>query len=228
MSVAALTAGEPLAVIGDVHGQPKPLQLALTKLAGGGRRIICLGDYVNRGPHSREVLDLLVRACADLADRLVLLRGNHEVALLEFLATGQPASFLRHRGATTIRSYIPNPGPDVLETFRRTFPADHRRLLEETRFCAEGTDVLLSHAGYAPDYPDRRTEQDVTTGAWRQLTSHSKPPRPLVVVGHYTQASLRPYVTEHLIGLDTGCGTLPLGQLSVLLLPERTIHAYSP
>lgn len=228
MTVVALGPGEPVAVIGDVHGQPDPLQAALGELARSGRRIVCVGDYVNRGPDSRGVLDLLVQAREELGDRLVLLRGNHEVALLQLLATGESASFLRHRGATTIRSYIPEPGPQVLEDFRRSFPSEHRRLLKETLLCAEGPEVLVSHAGYCPDRPTSRTEHDVTTGSWRRLVAVARPPRPLVVVGHYTQTEMRPYLTDHLIGLDTGCGTLPSAPLSVLLLPERTIHAYSP
>lgn len=228
MNAVALAPSEPVAVVGDVHGCPNPLRAVLTDLARSGRKIVCVGDYVNRGPDSRGVLDLLVQACADLGDRLVLLRGNHEVALLELLATGQAASFLRHRGATTIRSYVSEPGPQVLEQFRQSFPGDHRRLLEETYLCAEGPDMLISHAGYSPDRPDSRTERDVTTGSWRRLVADARRPRPLVVVGHYTQETMRAYITDHLIGLDTGCGTLASAPLSAMLLPERTIVDCSP
>jgi hypothetical protein len=161
-----------------------------------------------------------------MTDQLVLLRGNHEVALLEMLVTGRPATFLRHRGATTIRSYLPDPGPTVLEDFRRDFPPDHLRLLKKTALFAEGPDLFISHAGYNPDQPDSRSERDLTTGSWRRLIEARRPPRRLVVVGHYAQRSGQPFRSERLVGLDTGCGTLPSGPLTVLLLPEGTFRAY--
>lgn len=226
MTGTTLSAGERLIVVGDVHGCAERLRSVLDDVRDCDRRIVFLGDYVDRGPDSRAVLDLLVEARHTLADRLILLRGNHEIALLQMLATGLPAAFLRHRGATTMLSYLPDPGPNVLEDFRRFFPSDHLRLLRETVLCAEGPDLLVSHAGYNPDRPHSRSERDLTTGSWRRLTECRRPPRPLVVVGHYTQPSGRPYRSEHLIGLDTGCGTLPTGTLTMLLLPERTFHAY--
>jgi hypothetical protein len=143
MTGVTLSAGEGLAVVGDVHGCPERLRSALEDVVGSRRRIVLVGDYINRGSDSRKVLELLVEARHALGDRLVLLRGNHEVALLQLLATGLPATFLHHRGVTTIRSYLPEPGPNVLEDFRRTFPRDHLRLLQETAIFAEGPDVLI-------------------------------------------------------------------------------------
>ena len=185
-----------------------------------------LGDYINRGPDSRAVLDLLVKAKYELGDRLVLLRGNHEVALLQMLTTGDARAFLRHRGATTIHSYLPHPGPDVLEDFRRGFPDDHLSLLKATALWAEGQDLFISHAGYAQDRPLSRAERDLTTGNWAALTQSKNHPRPLVVVGHYMQPSGQPFRSENLIGLDTGCGTVPSAPLTALLFPERTFRAY--
>jgi Calcineurin-like phosphoesterase len=226
MTPATLTVGERLAVVGDVHGCVHRLRAAIDDVLDSDRKIILVGDYINRGPDSRRVLDFLAEAQHGLGGRLVLLRGNHEVALLQMLATGLPAAFLRHRGATTIQSYLPDPGPNVLEDFRRAFPSDHLRLLQETVLYAEGPDLLISHAGYHPDRPLSRSEQDLTSGRWRSLTECPRPPRPLVVVGHYLQKSGRPFNSEHLIGIDTGCGTLPSAPLTLLLLPERTFLAY--
>lgn len=226
MTGVALRAGEPLAIVGDVHGCAERLRLTLEDLLNGDRRIVLVGDYIDRGPDSRSVLELLVEARRSLADRLVLLRGNHEVALLQMLEAGLPSAFLRHRGATTIRSYLPDPGPNVLEDFRHAFPRDHLRLLQETALYAQGPELLISHAGYNPVRPNSRSERDLTTGSWQRLLEARRPPRPLVVVGHYTQPSGMPFRSEHLIGLDTGCGTLPSGPLTVFLHPDGTFHAY--
>jgi serine/threonine protein phosphatase 1 len=226
MTVVRLAADEPLAIVGDVHGCAGPLRAALEDLRTLGRRIVLVGDYVNRGRDSRKVLGLLAVARAQLGARLVLLRGNHEVALLEILLTGQPAAFLRHRGATTIRSYLSDPGADVLQDFRRAFPSDHLAVLQSTVLCAEGPGLLVAHAGYHPARPSSRTEPDLTSGSWAELAGCDHPPRALTVVGHYVQQSGRPFVSDRLIGIDTGCGSVPGAPLTALLLPERTFRAY--
>jgi serine/threonine protein phosphatase 1 len=226
MTVVRLAADEPLAIVGDVHGCAGPLRAALDDLQTLSRRIVLVGDYVNRGPDSMMVLGLLAAARTHLGDRLVLLRGNHEVALLDILLTGQSAAFLRHRGATTIQSYLPDPGADVLEDFRRVFPGDHLAVVQSTVLCAEGPGLLVAHAGYHPARPCSRTESDLTSGGWAELVRCERPPQPLTVVGHYVQQSGRPFVSDRLIGIDTGCGSVPAAPLTALLLPERKFRAY--
>jgi len=226
MTVLTLFDEEPLAIVGDVHGCPAPLQLALADLEELDRRVIFVGDYVNRGPDSRSVLALLAAAMKRMGDRLVLLRGNHDVAILDFLLAGRQDAFLRHRGVTTVHSYLPRPSADVLEDFRRTFPADHLAVLQSTVLCAEGAGVLVAHAGYNPQRPTSRTEADLTTGSWAELIHCEDPPQPLTVVGHYVQAAGLPFVTGPLIGIDTGCGSILGAPLTAILLPERTFRAY--
>jgi len=226
MTGVILRSGESLAIVGDVHGCPERLEAALADIIPTERRIILIGDYINKGPDSRAVLDLLVEAKSKIGDRLVLLRGNHETALLETLMEGRINRFLQHRGATTIRSYIPIPGPNILNDFRQTFPHEHLKLLQSTALYAEAPDVFISHAGYRIDNASSRSEEDLTLGCWDKLRKSANAPRPLVVVGHYVQSSGQPYVSEHLICIDTGCGTIPSAPLTLLRLPERVFHAY--
>ena len=185
-----------------------------------------VGDYINRGPGSCAVLNTLVKAREEFGNKLVLLRGNHEVALLEWFKWERSVTFLQHRGTTTIRSYIPAPGPNVLNDFRRLFPEAHLNLLRETVLFAEGPRLLVSHAGYCTDRPCSRSEKDMTLGSWEKLLESTNAPRPLVVVGHYVQPTGRPYISEHLIGIDTGCGTISSAPLTMLQLPERIFHTY--
>lgn len=227
MSVCTLVAGEPLAIVGDVHGESERLASALASPTMSGRRLIFVGDYIDRGPDSKGVLNLLVEL-QSTCDHLVLLRGNHEVALIQWLRGITSASrFLTNRGATTIRSYVPDPGPDVLEDFRREFPSDHLALLERTVVYAEGPDLLITHGGYNIADPTSRAEEDVMgRSSWAELVSVHKRPRDLVVVGHHVQPSGLPFDSPDLIGVDTGAGTLPERPLTVLLLPEREFHAF--
>jgi serine/threonine protein phosphatase 1 len=226
MTGVILRSNESLAVLGDVHGCPDRLEAALADIISTERRIILIGDYINRGPGSRAVLDLLVEAKSNMGNRLLLLRGNHESALLEALINGRVNRFIQHGGTTTIRSYIPTPGPNILNDFRQTFPKDHLNLLKSTALYAEAPGVFISHAGYRTDNVASRSEEDLTLGCWNKLRKSVNAPRPLVVVGHYVQSSGQPYVSEHLICIDTGCGTIPSAPLTLLKLPERVFHAY--
>jgi serine/threonine protein phosphatase 1 len=220
--------GVSIGVLGDVHGNADRLERALSELATEDRLVIMVGDYINRGPDSRRVMDLLVAAKKQLGERLVLLRGNHEVALMSFIDTGDPASFLRHKGVTAVRSYCPHPGADVLEDFRSGFPQAHLRLLKSMPTHAEGRGLLVTHAGFNPAKPQSRTEADVTTGHWPQLLASPPPrtPRSLVVFGHYPSLTGIPYDGGHLVGIDTGCGADPAAPLTALRLPERRFSYY--
>lgn len=213
---------QPTALIGDVHGDAARLRAALSEVPSD-RRVVLLGDYVDRGPDSRRVLDSLVEAKARLRERLVLLRGNHEVTLLEFLDGAAPQALVRHGGLPTVRSYVHEPEPQVFEQFRRDFPAAHRALLDSTVLFIDEPGLFASHAGWDPAEPSGRSVAQMTLGGGRALfdPETARPPRGLAVFGHYTQASRLPYVTASVICLDTGCGTAPDAPLTLLLLPER-------
>ena len=80
-----------LFVIGDVHGQAQALAAALNTIAaipraGNRRRLVFLGDIVDRGPHSLDAIKLTMSAADRVdADDVVLLPGNHELMLLDAL-----------------------------------------------------------------------------------------------------------------------------------------------
>jgi serine/threonine protein phosphatase 1 len=211
------------AVIGDVHGESERLNRALRLAQGAAERIVLLGDYVDRGPNSFNVLEALAEAVEVLGPRLILLRGNHEVALLRFLDSGDRRSFLHHGGLTTVRSYRVQ-GVAPLERFRETFPKHHRELLDATVTHFEDEDMLISHCGYDPLRPTSRAESVVSSGHFPEIfRTPAIRPRPLVVCGHYVQRKGVPFVSPSLICIDTGCGTTPEAPLAVLSLPDRRI-----
>ncbi len=98
---------EPVCVIGDIHGCHGPF-MALLELIDShpdSPRVICVGDYVDRGERSREVLDLL--HARDGQNGFTCLQGNHEEVLLDFLAdpSGHGRRWLRFGGLQTLASY---------------------------------------------------------------------------------------------------------------------------
>jgi serine/threonine protein phosphatase 1 len=218
----------PTFVIGDIHGEASRLDKALDAILPEGRRVVFVGDYVNRGARSREVLERLVQAQRRLGpDNVVLLRGNHDAVLLDFLETGMPTRLIRHGGLVTIKSYISAPDAEPMEHLRRTFPREHYDLLRSTQLCLEEPGLLISHAGYDPLNPQARDESALVFGRHRRLfTDPGRPPERLVVFGHYVQANGRPYYDDQLFCIDTGCGTVDTGPLTVLKLPERTFEQF--
>src|SRR5918912_452221 len=109
--------------IGDIHGCSTALDALIEAIRPRPEdTIVTLGDYINRGPDSRGVLDRLIdlgRRC-----RLVPLRGNHEEMLAEALAGSYSLDyFLGIGGDATLDSYGPGYDPAII-------PGEHLRLLE--------------------------------------------------------------------------------------------------
>jgi serine/threonine protein phosphatase 1 len=217
-----------LAVVGDVHGDAERLARALDALlADVATPIVFTGDYVNRGPDSWRVLELLIAARDRHSAGITLIRGNHEDALLEFLNGGSLSDFAAHGGLATIRSYLTVVRTGAVEEFKDGFPKEHRALLEGMPLFYENDILLISHAGFDPADPSARTPEILYGGSHPELFSYEGPwPRSLTVCGHYIQPQGQPYNSEHLICLDTGCGTLPGSPLTVLHLPERKFRQF--
>ncbi|WP_138423737.1 metallophosphoesterase [Maritimibacter alexandrii] len=104
---APLAPSEPLCIIGDVHGCDTLLSRMLDHLDGRDEvaRVVCVGDYIDRGEQSRAVLDLL--RPRDDGDRFTCLQGNHEEAMLDFITDpdGHGRRWLRFGGLQTLASY---------------------------------------------------------------------------------------------------------------------------
>ena len=96
---------EDIVVIGDIHGRLDLLQKILAEIADKApdHRLVFVGDYVDRGPSSKDVLVLL----AESPNAPVFLMGNHEVMMLEFLTDPESKSvrWLRHGGLATLDSF---------------------------------------------------------------------------------------------------------------------------
>jgi len=215
---------DPVAIVGDVHGCVDRLDRALTILPGIAATIIFLGDYVDRGASSMQVLDSLCEARGTLGRRLRLLQGNHDAALLDFVASNRPFSSLADGGLATVRSYLPKAATSIarpIEYFRQSFPVRHRKLLEGLETHLETESLLASHAGFNPDLPADRSPASLVRGSYPDLFDPSvRGISKLAVFGHYVQSGRSPFIAPDRICLDTGCGTLPDGPLTALILPE--------
>lgn len=114
-----------LAFVGDVHGNLGSLSGILQVIYEENiEHVVFLGDYLNKGPNSAEVLEQLLTL--KNSGQVTLLAGNHESTLLEALDNRDLAPFLKIGGASTIRSYLGgNTGADVYKDFCSKLPQTH-------------------------------------------------------------------------------------------------------
>jgi len=214
---------EKLAFIGDIHADSARLSALLGKL--GSRRLVFLGDYVDHGPNSREVVEILI----DITNRdpnHVFLSGNHEIGLLAYLAG--KLSFLEYAwmgGLTTMRSYIGKASDDVHTELAAAIPLPHCEFLSNCKLFFETDQFVASHAGVNPASPESREFGELVLGRHPSLFQDNLRLNKLVICGHYLQASQTPFVGNNVVCLNTGCGTIG-GPATALLYPEMTfLHA---
>jgi serine/threonine protein phosphatase 1 len=208
-----------LAFIGDIHADSVRLSTLLGKL--GSRRLVFLGDYIDRGPDSREVIEMML-GLKKREPNPIFLSGNHEIGFLAFLS-GR-VSFLEYAwmgGLSTIRNYIGKANEDVRSELVAAIPRPHFEFLSGCKSFFETNQFVASHAGINPARPESRDIAEIVLGRHPSLFHRDVRLSKLVICGHYLQASQTPFVGDGIICLNTGCGTID-GPLTALLYPEMT------
>ena len=134
------------AIIGDVHGEAEALQELLNLAKPRVRRLVFLGDLVNRGPSSKRVIDIVSGLLANNGVETVVVAGNHDQAFSDVLeGPGREDEFLRMGGAATIRSYVDPPYKDVFAQLRDAVPARHKDVLTSMVATWESEGVVARH-----------------------------------------------------------------------------------
>jgi len=194
-------------VVGDIHGCLGPLQRLMEKIAPRREdQLVFIGDYIDRGPESKEVVEYLLA----LPHRRVFLLVNHEKMLLDFLAGEDQDLYLANGGQATLRSYGGDPD---------NIPDAHRGFFQSLRPLYDTPDFLFVHAGIRPMVP--LAEQSLRDLVWiRQefFQFVGRFPKP-VVFGHTPLKQV--LLAEDRIGIDTGC--VYGGKLTAIRLPEREV-----
>jgi serine/threonine protein phosphatase 1 len=158
---AAVPAGQAVYAVGDVHGRADLLDELLEQInrdADGHpedevRRVIFLGDYVDRGTGSKAVIERLLRGPLPDATT-VFLMGNHERAMLDFLDDHTDGrAWLSYGGVETLMSYgvAPTQPRDVLrKSLRQLLPPEHLAFLRDCELQCSVGDYVFVHAGVRP------------------------------------------------------------------------------
>jgi serine/threonine protein phosphatase 1 len=214
--------------IGDIHGRLDLLDPLLERIAADARSgakleisYVFLGDYVDRGPASRGVIERLVGFGADR--KTIYLKGNHEALLLDFLQSpGKLQEWCRFGGLDTLASYGLRPAlrptaaqcAEIAAELSRAIPESHRDFLQNLPLSLTLGDFFFVHAGVRPYVPlDRQAEKDLL---WirDEFLRHRQSFDKIVVHGH--SPVQQPEVLDNRINIDTGA--YATGQLTCLVL----------
>lgn len=219
MDVAATPPGTRIYAVGDIHGR-LDLLIALQELIAADaarsssqrRVLVYIGDYIDRGPNSAGVLDLLLDRPLP-GFEIVHLLGNHEDTLLQFpddMTVGP--SWLTYGGVQTLASYFIEVSPgswrDERELrrlqgeVRRRVPRRHVEFMRNLPLTHLEGDYLFVHAGIRPGVPLERQERDDLLWIRDEFLHSSEDHGKIVVHGH--TISEAPDQQPNRIGIDTG------------------------
>lgn len=186
-------------VIGDIHGCLKALDAVLRAVnLQSDDTLVTIGDYVDRGPDSKGVIERLI----GLKDQvnLVPLLGNHEEMMLESLEKhAEPYGWFLHGGSTTMESY-------GFEGDMSVVPPSHLEFLRELKPYHETSTHFFIHANYDPRLP--LAEQPPKLARWVKLTERIPGPHQSgkkAVVGHTHDPEGQIFRLPHLTCIDTYC-----------------------
>ena len=230
---AALPEGIRIYAVGDVHGRSDLLERLLAAIDADCKQrpiarpiTVFVGDYIDRGPDSRIVLDLLLQW--HRAHEAIFLRGNHETFLPRFLADPRSLDEWRqYGGLETLLSYglKPSINPARHEQIRLSaeladiLPREHLGFLESLELSFSCGDFLFVHAGVRPCVPIHEQTEDDLLWIRDDFLTWEEPFERFVVHGHtpVSEPDLRP----NRINIDTGA--YATGRLTCVVIENTAV-----
>jgi len=246
----------PAVVFGDVHGDAFALRVLIRKIReqfGYEVDIFSLGDLIDRGPDSKDV----IQTCVDEGIHGIL--GNHEIWFHQYLATGQFDNMALHpamKGGATLRSYgVHSISPGTIEReLKSRVPESHKRFIlglpTYRKIVVDGVDYWLIHSGLKktdglafnmeqarenygqPPGEDEVLMMDAITAMNPGVLMWTSPNPYQSNLHKFNNGGVQifghrpvklPIIRKTYIAMDTGCGTCPPYRLSAICLPDRTI-----
>ncbi len=238
-------------VIGDIHGEIEHLRTLLSRMpdVGASDTVVFLGDYIDRGPASKQVVDAVRGLDRDTGCKVVCLRGNHEDAWLRVIDVGWDGFVLPPGNGclATFRSYrdAPVSAPlrekDFDALFAGTFfPPEVVAWFRSLPYWYEDEHAIYVHAGLVAnshgEYLHPAVEPSPIALLWTRTEDffrHYRGKR--VIVGHTHTMDLPNELSTHTVddptdmwagpcvtALDTGCGRD--GFLTALELPSMRVY----
>jgi len=207
-----------LIAIGDIHGCACTLDALLERLAPTPNdHLVFVGDYVDRGPDSKGVIDRLIALRETYS--CTFLRGNHEALMMGYFDHSEYDLWRINGGIATLNSYLN-------EDHHLVIPSAHLDFVHDTELYLDTPSFFFVHAGIRPErtVAESIEEEDEEVFLWERghLKAHTLVWEKTVVCGHTPQEE--PINIEKLLNIDTGCVYYMhrgLGHLTAVRLPER-------
>ena len=203
--------------IGDIHGRFDMLSALMDKvnIDYDTDLLVFLGDYIDRGPDSFQVVDYLVNLKKRHAD-IVFLKGNHEEMLDRYLTGKDRLTFLYNGGQQTLDSYMRRPlSPDM-----PLIPTDHLDFFQSLQLYYETEEYIFVHAGLKKRVPLHKQKPDDLLWIRKKFIdtkyNFGKP----VVFGHTPLPE--PLLQQNKIGIDTGA--VYGNKLTCVQLPDMVFY----
>ena len=222
--------GTRIYAIGDVHGRADLLSVLFDRIDADLKAFpveqtvqVLLGDYIDRGPNSREVIDILI--ARKRQHSMVYLKGNHESFAVEFL--NNPSVLPEWKlagGINTLLSYGVTPSSrdnpqqqqDLAAAFHAAMPDSHHRFIQSLALSFTCGDFFFAHAGVRPGIPlSTQHERDLL---WirEDFLLHEEEFGKIIVHGH--TPAREPDICPNRINIDTGA--YATGRLTCLVLQD--------
>jgi len=219
--------------VGDIHGRVDLLLQLLVAVArdaadyGGSKKIIYLGDYIDRGDESMAVIDWLLNHPLP-GFEAIYLRGNHEQTMLDFLQRAEVGpGWLAWGGRATLASYgvkvarMPIRQEDYIalqQNLVSRLPEAHREFLLMTRMSYSCGSYYFVHAGVRPDIPLNQQIPEDQLWIREEFLSCREYYEKIIVHGHTISGEAEMHYNR--IGIDTGAYLS--GKLTALVLEQST------
>ena len=198
----------------------------------GRKLIVTLGDYIDRGPSSAQVISYLMMPPPENFDR-VCLTGNHEIMMLDYIDGRISYSEWMRMGADALLRYYgldPDHLPLIFPTaakldsfIRQSLPKQHIDFMREMPILLDTPDIIFVHAGIDPAVSlDRQKDEDLVFIRERFFGSRKLPPK-LVVHGH--TPGEEPDIQPRRLNLDTRA--FKSGRLTVARFWRGQVHIFS-
>lgn len=220
MKLGSLDKAERILAFGDIHGCPRALDALLEAVnPGADDLVIMLGDYIDRGPDSKKVMERLIGLQDDL--NIIPLAGNHEEMILDWRDKNYLAALTwwANGGLATLRSYCRGDERWLIRMFWESFnfprtseyhdaacaliPQEHWDFFENCLDWFETDDYIFVHGQVNPML--EMAEQSRHVLRWSRFYSLEKPHKSgkKVICGHTPQYNGRPADIEHAVCIDT-------------------------
>jgi serine/threonine protein phosphatase 1 len=214
--------------IGDIHGRADLLEETLARVDADFATYpdckpihVFLGDYIDRGPSSRAVIDRLIERMG--THHTICLKGNHESYMLDFLGSPVVLSEWQHCGGLqTMMSYGIRPSMnagsakqiELSQALNVALPGRHRDFLRSLPLSFTCGDFFFTHAGVKPKVPLNRQKEEDLLWIRDDFLLYEEGHEKIIVHGH--SPVTEPEIRHNRINIDTGA--YATGRLTCLII----------